>query len=171
MTNNLLRKERKKDIPLYEREFTKKRRNMKKGANRPPPRESVRIVLERQKDIEAQFWSAHCRQVWAKIMRLCQEACYGCSHRETDKRHHNTGQMSDEDCILRFMDMALGDVRCLEVIREWYDGLSGLNTPLSETKCWPALIDLSSSVPTTLTMILAPISSGPIKIQTSSPSH
>ena len=30
--------------------------------------------------------------------------------------------------------MALDDVRCFEVIREWYDGLSGLNPSLSENK-------------------------------------
>ena len=29
--------------------------------------------------------------------------------------------MSDEDSIRRFMEMALGDVWCLKVIREWYD--------------------------------------------------
>ena len=30
--------------------------------------------------------------------------------------------------------MELDGVRCLEVIREWYDGLSGLNAPLSENE-------------------------------------
>ena len=80
------------------------------------------------------MWAAYCRQVWAKIRRLCQEACYGCSHRKTDERHHNTCQMSDQDRILRFMEMALGDVWCLEVIREWYDWLSGLKPPLSENE-------------------------------------
>ena len=127
---------RKENIPLYEgeSEYTKKRRNMKKGANRSPPREGVRMVLERQRDIEAQFWAVYCRQVWAKIRRLSQQACYGCSHRKTDEKHHNTRQMSDEDCIRRFMEMALDDVRCLEVIREWYDGLSCLNPPLSENE-------------------------------------
>ena len=61
--------------------------------------------------------------MWAKIRRLGQEACYGCSSRKTDERHHNTCQMSDEDCIHRFMEMALGDVRCLEVIRwvVWFE--------------------------------------------------
>ena len=64
---------RKENIPLYEgeSEYKKKRRNTKKGANRSPPREGVRMVLEGQRDIEAQFWAAFCRQVWA---------CYGCSH-------------------------------------------------------------------------------------------
>ena len=42
--------------------------------------------------------------------------------------------MSDEDCIRRFMEMALDDVRCLEVMREWYDGLSGSNPPLLENE-------------------------------------
>ena len=92
------------------------------------------MVLERQRDIEAQFWATYCRQVWAKIRRLSQEACYGCSHRKTDEKHHNTCQMSDEDCIRRFMEMALDDVRCFEVFREWYDGLSGLKPPLSENE-------------------------------------
>ena len=133
LVSNLLRCG-KKDIPLYEgeSEYTKKRRNekrnMKRGTN--PQRESVRIVLERQKDIEAQFWAAYCRQVWGKIMRICQEACYGFSHLKTE-RHHNTCQMSDEYCIRRFMEMALRDVGCLELVREWCDGLSGMNPPLS----------------------------------------
>ena len=127
----------KKNIPLYEREseYTKKRRNekrnMKRGTNRPPQREGFRIVLERQKDIEAQLWAAYCRQVWGKIRRICQEECYGCSHLKTYERHHNTCQMSDEDCIRRFMEMALGDVGCLEFVREWYDGLSCMNPPSS----------------------------------------
>ena len=85
---------------------------MKKGANRSPPREGVRMMLERQRDIEAQFCAAYCRQMWVKIRRLSQEACYGCSHRKTEENHHNTCQMSDEDCIRRFMEMALDDVRC-----------------------------------------------------------
>ena len=92
------------------------------------------MVLEIQRDIEAQFWAAYCRQVWAKIRRLRQEACYGCSHRKTDEKHHNTCQMSDEDCMGRLIEMALDDVRCLEVIREWYDELSGLNPSLSENE-------------------------------------
>ena len=91
-------------------------------------------MLARQKDIEAQFWAAYCRLVWAKINRLCQEACYGCSYRKLDERHHFTCQMSDVDCIRRFMEMALGDVRCFEVMREWYDALSGLKPPLSENE-------------------------------------
>ena len=57
----------KQDIPMYEgeSEYTKKRRNEKGNMQRgtKPPREGVRIVLERQKDIEAQFWAAYCRQV------------------------------------------------------------------------------------------------------------
>ena len=32
------------------------------------------------------------------------------------------------------MEMALGDVGCLEVIKEWCDGLSALSPPLSENK-------------------------------------
>ena len=60
----------------------------------------------------------YCRQVWVKIRRLCQEAC---SRRKIDEKHHNTCQLSYE-CIRRFMEMTLGDVRCLKVIREWYDG-------------------------------------------------
>ena len=32
------------------------------------------------------------------------------------------------------MEMALGDVLCFEVMREWYDVLSGLNPPLSENE-------------------------------------
>ena len=87
------------------------------------------MVLERQRDIESQFWAAYCQQVWPKIRGLSQEACYGCSHRKTDEKHHNTCEMSDENCIRRFMEMALDVVRCLEVIRERYDGLSGLNPP------------------------------------------
>ena len=89
------------------------------------------MVLERQKDIEAQFWAAYCRQVWGKIRRIFQEACYRCSHLKTDERHHNTCQMSDEECIRRFMERPLCDVGCLELVREWYDGLCGLNPPLS----------------------------------------
>ena len=69
--------------------------------------------------------------MWAKIKKLCQEACYGCSHRRLDERHHVTCRMSDVDCIRRFMEMALGDVRCFDVMREWYDALSGLKPPLS----------------------------------------
>ena len=105
LVSNLLRCG-KKDIPLYEgeSEYTKKRRNekrnMKRGLN--PPREGVRIILVRQKDIEAQFWAAYCRQVGGKIRRICQEACYGCSHLKTDERHHNTCQMTDEECIRRW---------------------------------------------------------------------
>ena len=89
------------------------------------------MVLEIQRDIEAQFWAAYCRQVWAKIRRLSQDACYGCSHRKTDEKHHNTCQMSDEDCIGHLMEMALDDVRSLEVTREWHDELSSLNPPLT----------------------------------------
>ena len=89
------------------------------------PKEHVGIVLARQKEIEAQFWAAYCRLVWAKIKKLCQEACYGCSR---------SCQMSDVDCIRRFMEMALDDVRCFDVMREWYDALSGLKPPLSENE-------------------------------------
>ena len=83
----------KKDIPLYggESEYTKKRRQekaMKNSGNRRVPKEHLEIVLARQKDIEAQFWASYRRLVWAKIKRLCQEACYGCSHRKLDERHH-----------------------------------------------------------------------------------
>ena len=39
--------------------------------------------------------------------------------------------MSDEECIRRFMEMALCDVGCLDLVREWYDGLCGLYPPLS----------------------------------------
>ena len=53
---------------------------------------------------------------------------------KTDEKHHNTCQMSDEDCIRRLVEMALDDVRCLEVIREWCDELSGLNPSLSENE-------------------------------------
>ena len=126
-----------KDIPLYEgeSEYTKKRRQkkaMKKSGNRRVPKEHAGIVLARQMDIEAQFWAAYFRLVWAKIKKLCQEACYGCSHRKLDERHHFTCRMSDADCIRRFMEMAMGDVRCFEVMRECYDALSGLKPPLSE---------------------------------------
>ena len=69
--------------------------------------------------------------MWGKNRRICQEACYGCNHLKTDERHHNTCQMSDEECIRRFMERALCDVGCLELVREWYDGLPGLNPPLS----------------------------------------
>ena len=125
----------KKDIPLYEgeSEYTKNRRQekaMKKSGTRRVPKEHVGIVLARQKEIEAQFWAAYCRRVWVKIKRLCQEACYGCSHRTLDERHHVTCRMSDADCIRRFMEMALGDVRCFELMTEWYDALSGLKPPL-----------------------------------------
>ena len=91
-------------------------------------------MLARQKEIEAQFWAAYCRTVWAKITKLSQEACYGCSHRRLDERDHVTCQMSDVDCIRRFMEMALGDVRCFDVMREWYDAFSGLKAPLSENE-------------------------------------
>ena len=135
---NLL-KGAKKDIPLHEREseYTKKRRQekaMKKSGKSRVPKEHVGIVLARQNEIEAQFWVAYCRMVWARIKRLCQEACYGCSHRRLDERDHVTCQMSDVDRIGRFMEMALGDVRCFGVIREWYDALSGLKPPLSENE-------------------------------------
>ena len=133
---NLL-KGAKKDIPLHEgeSEYTKKRRQekaMKKSGIRRVPKEHVGIVLARQKEIEAQFWAAYCRMVWAKIKKLCQEACYGWSHRRLDERDHVTCQMSDVDCIRRFMEMAFGDVRCFDVMKEWYDALSGLKPPLSE---------------------------------------
>ena len=61
----------KKNIPLHkgESEFTKKRRNMKKGAKCSSPRERVRLILERQRDIEAQFCAAYCRQLWAENRR------------------------------------------------------------------------------------------------------
>ena len=135
---NLL-KGAKKDIPLHEgeSEYTKQRRQektMKKSGTRRVPKEHVGIVLARQKEIEAQFWAAYCRMVWAKITKLSQEACYGCSHRRIDERDHVTCQMSDVDCIRRFMEMALGDVRCFDVMREWYDALSGLKPPLSENE-------------------------------------
>ena len=135
---NLL-KGAKKDIPLYEGEsvYTKKRRQekaMKKSGTRRVPKEHNGIVLAWQKEIEAQFWAAYYRRVWAKIKKLCQEACYGYSHRRLDERHHVTCQMSEVDCIRRFMEMALGDVRCFEVMREWYDVLSGLKPPLSENE-------------------------------------
>ena len=91
-------------------------------------------MLARQKDIEAQFWEAYCRRVWARIKRLCQEACYGCSHRILDESHHVTCRMSDVDSIGRFMEMAMGDVRCFDVIKEWYDALSDLKPPLSENE-------------------------------------
>ena len=32
------------------------------------------------------------------------------------------------------MEMALGNVRCFDVMREWYDALSGLKPPLSENE-------------------------------------
>ena len=108
-------------------------KKMQKGANRFPPREGVRMVLERKRDIEAQFWEGYCRQVWEKIS-LALPACYGCIHRKTDEKHHNTWQMSEEDCIRRLIEMAFGDIRCLKLIREWYDGLSGLKPPLSENE-------------------------------------
>ena len=135
---NLL-KGAKKDIPLYEgeSEYTKKRRQektMKKSGTRRVPKEHVGIVLPRQKEIEAQFWAAYCRLVWAKIKKLYQEACYGCSHRRLDERHHVSCQMSDVDCIHRFMEMALGYVRCFDVMRECYDALSGWKPPLSENE-------------------------------------
>ena len=92
---------------------------MKKSGTRRVPKEHVVIVLARQKEIEAQFWAAYCRMVWAKIKKLSQEACYGCSHRRIDERDHVTCQMSDVDCIRPFMEMALCDVRCFDVMREW----------------------------------------------------
>ena len=61
----------------------------------------------------------HIVQVSGKIRRICQEAFYGCSHLKTDERHHNTCQMSDEECIRRFLEWALCDVGCLELVREW----------------------------------------------------
>ena len=136
---NLL-KGAKKGIPLNEgeSEYTKRRRQgkevMKKSGKSRVPKEHVGTVLARQKDIEAQFWSADCRRVWARIKRLCQEACYGCSHRILDESHHVTCQMSDVDSIGRFMEMAMGDVRCFDVKKEWYDALAGLNPPLSENE-------------------------------------
>ena len=135
---NLL-KGAKKDIPLHEgeSEYTKKRRQektMKKSGTRRVPKEHVGIVLARQKEIEAQFWAAYCSMVWAKIKKLSQEECYGCSHRRIDERDHVTCQMRDVDCIRRFIEMALGDVRCFDVMREWYDALSGLKPPLSENE-------------------------------------
>ena len=42
--------------------------------------------------------------------------------------------MGDVDCIRRFMEMALGNVRCFDVMREWYELLSGLKPPLSENE-------------------------------------
>ena len=135
---NLL-KGTKKDIPLYEgeTEYTKKRRQekaMKKSGTRRVPKEHVGVVLARQKEIEAQFWAAYCRRVWIRIKSLCQEACYGCSHRRLDEGHHVTCRMSVADCIHRFMEMALGDVGSFEVMTEWYDALSGLKLPLSENE-------------------------------------
>ena len=130
----------KKDILLNEgeSEYTKKRRQekeaMKKSGKSRVPKEHVGIVLARQKDIEAQFWAAYCRRVWARIKRLCQEACYGCSHRMLGERHHVTCQMSDVDSIGRFMEMAMSDVRCFDVMKEWFDALTGLNPPLSENE-------------------------------------
>ena len=38
------------------------------------------------------------------VRRICQEACYGCSHLKTDERQK-----------------ALCDVGCLDLVREWYD--------------------------------------------------
>ena len=107
---------------------------MKKSGKRRVPNEYDGIVFGRSKDIEAQFWAAYCRLVWPKIKRLYQEACYGCNHRKLDERHHVTCQMSDVDCIRPFMEMALGDVRCFEVMREWYDALFGLKPPMSENE-------------------------------------
>ena len=78
-------------IGVYE-----KKTKHEKSANRSPPREGVRMVLERQRDVEAQFWAVYCQQLRAKIRRLSQEVCYGCIHRKTDEKHHNTCQMSDE---------------------------------------------------------------------------
>ena len=136
---NLL-KGAKKYILLHEgeSEYTKKRRQekeaMKKSGKSPVPKEHVGIVLARQKEIEAQFWAAYCRMVWAKIKKLSQEACYGCSHRRLDERDHVTCQMSDVDCIRRIMEMALGNVWCFDVMREWYDALSGLKPPFSENE-------------------------------------
>ena len=130
----------KKDILLNEgeSEYTKKRRQekeaMKKSGKSRVPKEHVGIVLARQKEIEAQFWAAYCRRVWARIKRLCQEACYGCSHRMLGESHHVTCQMSDVDCIRRFMEMAMGDVRCFDVMKEWFDALTGLKPPLSENE-------------------------------------
>ena len=72
---NLL-KGAKKDILLHkgESEYTKKRRQekeaMKKSGKSRVPKEHVGIVLARQKEIEAQFWTAYCRMVWAKIKKL-----------------------------------------------------------------------------------------------------
>ena len=130
----------KKGIPLNEgeSEYTKRRRQekeaMKKSGKSRVPKEHVGIVLARQKEIEAQFWAAYCRMVWVKIGKLSKEACYGCSHRCLNERDHGTCQMSDGDCIRRFMEMALGDVRCFDVMREWYELLSGLKPPLSENE-------------------------------------
>ena len=90
----------KKGIPLNEgeSEYTKRRRQekevMKKSGKSRVPKEHVGIVLARQKEIEAQFWATYCRRVWARIKRLCQEACYGCSHRMFGERHHVTCQMT-----------------------------------------------------------------------------
>ena len=131
---NLL-KGAKKDIPLNEgeSEYTKKRQQekeaMKKSGKSRVPKELLGIVLAMQKEIEAQFWAAYCRMVWEKIKKLSQEACYGCSHRRLDERDHVTCKMSDVDCIRRFMEMALGNVRCFDVMKEWYDALAGLNPP------------------------------------------
>ena len=136
---NLL-KGAKKDILLHEgeSEYTKKRRQekeaMKKSGKSRVPKEHVGIVLARQKEIEAQFWAAYCRMVWVKIRKLSQEACYGCSHRCLNERDHGTCQMGDVDCIRRFMEMALGNVRCFDVMREWYELLSCLKPPLSENE-------------------------------------
>ena len=130
----------KKGIPLNEGEsvYTKRRRQekevMKKSGKSRVLKEHVGVVLARQKDIEAQFWAAYCRRVWARIKRLCQEACYGCSHRILGESHHVTCQMSDVDSIGRFMEMAMCDVRCFYVMKEWYDALAGLNPPLSENE-------------------------------------
>ena len=129
---NLLEGSEKEVSPLNdeESEYSKRRRTMKRK-RASVSREGVRQVLERQKDIEAQFWAAYCRVVWGKIKRLCKEACYGCSHRKTEERHHNVCQLSDEECIRRFMEMAVNDLAWMDVVNEWYGALSDWYPPLT----------------------------------------
>ena len=57
--NKLLGCGKEKILLHGEEEFTKKRRYLKKGANRSPLREGIKMVPERQKDIEVEFWAAH----------------------------------------------------------------------------------------------------------------
>ena len=81
-------------------------------------------MLNRSKDIEAQFWSAYARQIWQLVKRLSQDACYGCSHRSSIDSDHKICQLDDGELISRFLEKADALTDLNGIVEEWKMSLS-----------------------------------------------